>query len=64
MSQKQPTPERPNGSTEESEVTPMQRFKKLARGLLRVAPEQVRDEQARYEDGNSDGKRRPRLRTS
>lgn len=42
----------------------MQRFEDLARGLLRVAPEQLRDEQTRYERESSDGKRRPRLRTS
>lgn len=42
----------------------MMRFEDLTRGLLRVAPEQVKDEQARYEEENSDGKRRPRLRTN
>ena len=59
-----PPPERQSDKAEESADTPMQRFENLARGLLRVAPEQVRDEQARYEEENSNGKRRPRLRTS
>ena len=59
-----PPPERRSDKVAENVETPMQRFQNLARGLLRVAPDQVKDEQARYEEENNDGKRRPPLRTS
>lgn len=56
----QRTPESPKDKAEGSERAPMERFRDLARGLLNVTPEQVREEQARYEE-SEDRKRRPPL---
>lgn len=55
-----PPPESPKDKAEEGARAPMDRFRDLARGLLNVTPEQVKGEQARYEE-NEDRKRRPRL---
>lgn len=50
MDERQPPPERPNGNTEGSgEDAPLNRFQKLTRQLLKVSPEQLREEQRRYE---------------
>ena len=59
-----PPPERRSDKDAESEDTPMRRFEDLARKLLRIAPERIENEQARYEEENGDGKRRSKLRTS
>lgn len=48
--EKQP-PERPNGKAEGNEsASPMDKFHSLTRRLLKVTPEQVREEQRRYEE--------------
>ncbi len=47
MSEK-PSPESQSDKAGESVESPMRRFEDLARGLLRVRPDQLKDEQARY----------------
>lgn len=51
------------GKTEASGSTPMEKFRNLTRGLLKVSSKQVRDEQRRYEKRDKD-KRRPTLISS
>jgi len=59
-----PPPESQSDKTEENGNTPMRRFENLVRGLLRVEPKQVKDEQVRYDEENNDGRKRPKLRTN
>ena len=59
-----PPPEGWSDKDAESGKTAMQRFQDLARGLLRVTPDQIKGEQARYEEENGGGKKRRTLRAS
>lgn len=52
MSRKPSKPEGQNASTEANDAaTPMGKFEELTRRLLKVTPEQLREEQRRFESG-------------
>ena len=63
MKPKERLPEGSEGKTEASGSTPMERFRNLTRGLLKVTTKQVNAEQRRYEKRDKD-KRRPTLTSS
>lgn len=57
-----PLPERQNDKEEGNERSPMQKFEGLAKRLLRVDPQKVRDEQERYNEERGSETRRGALK--
>jgi hypothetical protein len=56
-----PPPEGRSDKDAEGDQTPMEKFRTLARELVRVAPDRLKEELARYKQ---DGKRHPKLKAN
>lgn len=59
---KSPPPPESHDKAEDDE-SPMAKFTKLAKGILSITPDQLKAEQARYDD-RAVNKKRPRLKSN